>query len=78
VSGGITDTVLNYSCFEIFKNDIRDENGLEEICNPHYEVRAKKFVSCVLRYEHAFSYILKLPDPFYNRGKGGLKEDFWA
>jgi hypothetical protein len=78
VSGDITDAVFNYSCFEIFKNDIRYENGLEEICNPHYEVKAKKFASCVLKYEHTFSCILQFPDPFYSRGKVGLKEHFWA
>jgi hypothetical protein len=78
VSRGIIDTAFNYSCFEIFKNDIRYENGLEEICNSHYKIKAKKFASWVLKYGHTFSCILQFPDPFYSRGKGGLKEDFWA
>jgi hypothetical protein len=52
---GIPEIMLDYSCFEILKNDERYEDEEEQIQNPHDLIRAKAFISCILKYEFTFS-----------------------
>jgi hypothetical protein len=74
---GIPEIVLDYSCFEVLKNDERYEDEEEEIQNPHYLIRAKAFVSCVLKYKFKFSRARSYEKyAFQSRGQEGIEEDF--
>lgn len=66
VIAGAPETVLEYSLFNVQHYTEPYVNTIGERFNPHYEIAANKFVSCVLKYEYTFQ----------DQGWAGLK-DFW-
>jgi len=75
VAPGLPVTVLKYSCFDITRREERYEDYHEDIRNPHYEIKAIPFKSCVLKHGYLYSgqqKYLNIPE----EGKVVLKE-FW-